>query len=90
MVCHINFKFIQAIDLYGREPKFYYKEKPKRKTYVGSLTTITYVVTYIAFFVYKINKMLKKVDVSFYETYVYTNGTPEIDLTNEHFYEVLH
>ena len=86
MVCHINFKFIQAIDLYGREPKFYYKEKPKRKTYAGSLTTIINIVTYIAFFVYKINKMLKKVDVSFYETYVYTNGTPEIDLTNEHFY----
>jgi len=34
--------------------------------------------------------MLKKVDVSFYETYVYTNGTPEIDLTNEHSMEGLH
>jgi len=86
MVCHINFKFIQEIDLFGKEPKLYYKEKPKRKTYVGSLTTITYIVIYIAFFAYKMNKMLKKVDVSFYETYVYTNGTPEIELTNENFY----
>ena len=86
MACHINFKFIYEIDVFGREPKLYYKEKPKRKTYVGGLTTIIFVVIYIAFFVYKINKMLKKVDVSFYETYVYTNGTPEIDLTNENFY----
>ena len=86
MVCHINFKFIQEIDLFGKEPKLYYKEKPKRKTYVGSFTTITYIVIYIAFFAYKKNKMLKKVDVSFYETYVYTNGTPEIELTNENFY----
>ena len=30
--------------------------------------------------------MLKKVDISFYETYVYTNGTPEIELNNENFY----
>jgi hypothetical protein len=30
--------------------------------------------------------MLKKVDVSFYETYVYTNGTPEIELNNQNFY----
>ena len=85
MVCHINFKFIQEIDLFGKEPKLYYKEKPKRKTYFGSLTTITFIVIYIAFFVYKINKMLKKVDVSFYETYVYT-GVPEIELTNDNFY----
>ena len=86
MVCHINFKLIQEIDLFGREPKLYFKEKPKRKTYFGSLATITYVVIYIAFFVYKINKMLQKADVSFYETYVYTNGTPEIEVNNENFY----
>jgi hypothetical protein len=86
MVCHINFKLIQEIDLFGREPKLYYKEKPKRKTYFGSFATITYAVIYIAFFVYKINKMLQKADVSFYETYVYTNGTPEIELNNENFY----
>ena len=86
MVCHINFKLIQEIDLFGREPKLYYKEKPKRKTYFGSFATITYAVIYIAFFVYKINKMLQKADVSFYETYVYTNGTPEIEVNNENFY----
>ena len=86
MVCHINFKLIQEIDLFGREPKLYYKEKPKRKTYFGSLATISFVVIYIAFFVYKINKMLQKADVSFYETYVYTNGTPEIEVNNENFY----
>ena len=86
MVCHINFKLIQEIDLFGREPKLYYKEKPKRKTYFGSFATITYAVIYIAFFVYKINKMLQKADVSFYETYVYTNGTPEIELNNQNFY----
>ena len=86
MVCKINCKFIQEIDLYGREPKLYYKEKTKKRTYFGSLTTIAYIIVYIAFFVYKINKMLKKVDVSFYETYVYTNGTPEIELNNQNFY----
>ena len=86
MVCHINFKLIQEIDLFGREPKLYYKEKPKRKTYFGSLATISFVVIYIAFFIYKINKMLQKADVSFYETYVYTNGTPEIEVNNENFY----
>jgi hypothetical protein len=30
--------------------------------------------------------MMKKVDVSFYETYAYTNSTPEIELSNENFY----
>ena len=70
MVCHINFKFIQEIDLFGKEQKLYYKEKPKRKTYFGSFTTITSIVKYIAFYAYKMNKMLKKVDVIFYETYI--------------------
>ncbi len=43
MACKINFKFIQEIDLFEKEPKLYLKEKPKRKTYIGSLVTITFV-----------------------------------------------
>ena len=85
MLCHINYQFIKNLDLFGREPKFYYEGNPKRKTYFGSFITISYIVIYIAFFVYSLNKMLKKVDMSFYETYVYS-GIPEIELNNKNFY----
>ena len=81
-----NLKFLLNIDLFGRIPKLYYKGQQKRKTFIGSLATIIYIVIYLCFFIYKVNKMLKRVDVSFYETYIYNEGVPFINLTNENYY----
>ena len=47
--------------------------------------TYFYIIIYIGFFLYKIIRMLKKVDITFFETYAYS-GVPSIKLTNDLFY----
>ena len=81
-----NFHFIYDIDLFGKEAELYYKGKNKKSTLVGRIFTILYVVIYLAFFVYKLVRMLQKVDVTFYQTTAYTGEPPYIHLTNENFY----
>ena len=81
-----RFKFILNIDLFGKVPKLYYKGNKKRKTFLGSISTILYILIYIGFFIYKINRMQKKIDLNLYETYIYSDGIPSIELNNENFY----
>ena len=63
--CNINCKFMHGIDLFGKEAELYYKGKSKRTSCPGIFFTIFYVSMYIAFFIYKVVRMLKKDDVTF-------------------------
>ena len=81
-----HFKFLLNIDLFGKVPKLYYKGKPKRRTFIGSFSTILYMIIYICFFIYKIKRMANKVDVNYYETYIFTEGVPSIELNNDNYY----
>ena len=78
--------FLFNIDLFGKEPKLYYKGKSKIKTLLGTISTIIYAIIYITFFLYKINRMLKKIDFNYYETTINTDKIPSIQLTNKIFY----
>lgn len=77
---------IKRIDLYGKQPEFYFKGNPSKTTWVGRILTYLYVIIYIAFLVYKLNRMIKRVDVTFYDTYAYTGEIPSIQLNKEIFY----
>jgi len=79
-------KLINEIDLFGRRPEIYYKGNPKRKAWVGKVFTQIYAFIYLGFFIYKLIRMIKKFDVTFYETSTYTGETPFIKLNNEIFY----
>ena len=90
MSCKSNLKyFLFNIDIFGKEVKIYYKGKSKFKTLLGSFSTIIYGIIYILLFAYKLNMMLKKEDVNYYETNVNTEGNPYIELTNEIFYPII-
>jgi len=78
--------FIKRIDLYGKEPEFYFKGKPNKTTWVGRILTILYVIIYLAFLIYKLERMVSRVDVTFYDTYAYTGEIPSIELNKEIFY----
>ena len=80
--CHV----LYDIDLFGKDPELYYKGRNKKSTLVGRIFTILYVIIYLAFFAYKLYRMLIKVDVTFYQTTAYTGEVPSIHLTNEIFY----
>ena len=83
--CNLDFKFLSEFDLFGKEPELYFKGKPQRTSKFGKVLTYLYICVYIAFFVYKIVRMLQKVDITFFETYAYS-GIPSIKLTNDLFY----
>ena len=82
----IFFKIINNIDLFGKRPELYYKGNSKKKAWLGKLFTQIYALIYLGFFLYKLIRMIKKVDVTFYQTSTYTGETPSIKLNNEIFY----
>ena len=83
--CNLDCQFLSEFDLFGKEPELYFKGKPQRTSLFGKVLTYIYIFLYIAFFIYKIVRMLKKVDITFYETYAYS-GFPSIQLSPENFY----
>ena len=77
---------IKRIDLYGKEPNFYYKHNSSKTTWTGRIFTFLYFGVYIAFFVYKIERMANRKDVIFYDTNSNRGETPSIYLNKELFY----
>ena len=78
-------EFLLEFDLFGKEPNLYFEKKKKKTSYIGLVFTIIYIIIYIAFFIYKIVRMAKRIDVTFYDTYAYKDF-PSLKLTNEEFY----
>ena len=80
-----KFQFLYDMDLFGKTPELYFQRKSKKSTELGVTLTIIYIIIYIAFFIYKLIRMVKRMDVTFYDTYAYKDF-PYINITNEEFY----
>ena len=85
---NIENDFLTDFDLFGKTPELYYKGKSKKSSLLGIILTVIYIVIYIAFLIYKLVRMFKRVDVTFYDSYVF-QGIPSIKLTNNEFYGAL-
>ena len=83
--CRFDCEIINKFDLFGKEPEFFYKGSSQKTSYFGRILSVIYVALYICFFVYKLARMVKKVDIDFYETYAFT-GIPSVSLNSENFY----
>ena len=83
--CNNDCQFLSEFDLFGKNPELYFKGKSQRTTIFGKVLTYCYISIYIAFFIYKIIRMLKKVDITFYESNTFS-GVPSIKLTSDLFY----
>jgi len=53
------------IDLFGKEVELYYNGKSKLTSWFGVFFTILYISAYLAFFIYKVIRMMKRDDVTF-------------------------
>jgi len=84
--CHCSCKFMHNVDLYSKEVELYYKGNNKKSTLIGRIFTIIYILMYAAFFIYQLVRMLKKSDVTFYDSYAFTGEPPNIQLTKDKFY----
>jgi hypothetical protein len=82
----LNCHLLYDIDLFGKDPELYFKGRNKKSTLIGRIFTVLYVIIYVAFFTYKLYRMIIRVDVTFYQTTAYTGEVPSIHLTNEIFY----
>ena len=78
--------FIQNKDRFGKEAQLYYNGEEKFTTKIGIIITILYFVIYMAYFIYKLNRMLTKEDFSFYDTFEYNKEPPSIELSADKFY----
>ena len=85
-MCNIDCQVLEDIDLFGKEAEVYFKGKSKKSSTIGKVLTILYVIIYAAFFIYKLIRMIKKIDVNFYETTTYTGEIPSLYLDNDMFY----
>ena len=72
--------------MFGKEPEFYYKGRPKKTSWIGRILSILFVVIYFAFFIYKLIRMLQKKDVNFYDRFTYAEKPSKVKITNENFY----
>ena len=84
--CKDKFECFYEFDLFGKSPEFYYKRRAKKLSIIGRIFTIIYSLIYSAFFIYKLIRMLKRVNVTFYDTFAYIGEIPSINITNENFY----
>ena len=82
---NIENDFLTDFDLFGKVPEMYYKGKSKKASTMGLILTVIYIILYIAFLIYKLIRMFKRVDMTFYDSYTF-QGLPSINLTNNEFY----
>ena len=68
---------------------FTLKTKPKQVTLMGRILTVIFIILYIIIFGYKLYRMSKRFDITFYDSYLVSDNIPTINLTNENFYLLL-
>ena len=64
---------IKDYDLFGKEPDLYYKGKSKKTSWIGRFFTELYLLSYFSFLIYKIIILIRKNDVTFYDTFTYSS-----------------
>jgi len=82
---NIENDFLTDFDLFGKQPELYYKGKSRKASTLGIILTIIYIVLYLTFLIYKLVRMIKRIDVTFYDSYTFI-GLPSINLTNNEFF----
>ena len=78
-------ELLEETDCFGKQPEFYIKSKPQQVTLMGGILTVVFIIIYIIIFGYKIYRMTKRFDITFYDSYLIADNIPTINLTNENF-----
>ena len=85
-LCNVKCRLVKDVDMFGKEPELYYKGRTKKTSWMGRLFSFSFVIVYFAFFIYKLIRMLKKTDVTFYDTFTYAPTPPAVPITSDNFY----
>jgi hypothetical protein len=74
------------MDMFSRRIHLYYNGKYKKYSMIGIIFTFLYITIFLVYFLYKFVKMMKKNEITIYDTYAYSGKLPSIQLTKENFY----
>ena len=83
---NFNCLLLKELDMFGKEPNLYYKGRTKKTSFLGNILSFSFIFLYFALFLYKLIRMIKKLDVSFYDTDTYEAEPPAINLSSNYFY----
>ena len=84
--CLKKFQILNDIDLFGKEIELYYKGNSKNSTAVGIISTVLFMAVYLAFFLYSLIRMLKREEITFFDSYSFNGEPPFIELNKDIFY----
>ena len=85
-LCNVRCRLVKDVDMFGKEPELYFKGRPKKTSWMGRIFSVSFVLIYFAFFLYKLIRMLKKTDVTFYDTFTYAPTPPAVPISHDNFY----
>ena len=85
MKCKTKFN-IKELDMFGKRIELYYKTKQKKTSLIGIIFTLIYLIIFCIFFIYKLIRMINKIEATFYDTYAYVGKPPSIELNKDLFY----
>ena len=82
----INYLILKDLDMFGKEPSLFYKGRTKKTSVLGNILSFSFILLYFVLFLYKLIRMIKKLDISFYDTYTYEIEPPAMKLSSNNFY----
>ena len=79
-------EILKNLDMFGKEARLYYNGDEKKSSNFGVVISIIYLLIYGALLIYKLIKMIRKIDFSFYDSFTYIQNPPSINITPDNFY----
>ena len=80
----LNYYF--NFDIYARSPNFYFNNHDKVNTCFGTLLTILYIIVSLGLFIFHLIMIIQRENFKVYDSTIYGQEMPFIDLDTEHFY----
>ena len=78
--------YIKTFDKFGKDVNLYFENEEKIYSWTGFIFTLIYISIYILYIFYKLVRMLRKIDVVFYDSFSYIKDHPKIKLSKDNFY----
>jgi len=72
--------FFTNFDIYSKKIGFFYKNKEKIGSYFGFFLTILYIFVSIILFIYQVIRALQRSELKVYDTTIYSQEMPSIDV----------
>ena len=75
-----------SFDIYSKRISFFYNNHEKIGSFSGFFLTLTFIIISLILFVYQIAKTIQRKELVVYDSTMYGNEMPTIDITSEQFY----